>query len=159
MTCLARVVAVAMPHHVTQRGNARQYILGADADRKVSLDLLRQSIALRGLALVGYCLMSNHVHLIATPGKVDILGRALKDTHGRYAAVRPVLDRMPHFAELLSTTQDQDFGDLRLGSGRPLGTAEVVPGVERLLGRPLARRAPGRKPAISVYGEQLELLQ
>ncbi len=28
--------------------------------------------------------------------------------------VRPVLDRMPHFAELLSTTQDQDFGDLRL---------------------------------------------
>ena len=26
--------------------------------------------------------------------------------------VRAVLDRIPHFAELLSTTQDQDFGDL-----------------------------------------------
>jgi putative transposase len=30
--------------------------------------------------------MSNHVHLIAIPGKVDVMGRALKDTHGRYAA-------------------------------------------------------------------------
>ena len=86
MTRLARVVAAGVPHHVTQRGNARQYILDADADRKVYLDLLRQSIALHGLALVGYCLMSNHVHLIAIPGKVDAMGHALKDTHGRYAA-------------------------------------------------------------------------
>jgi putative transposase len=70
-----------------------------------------------------------------------------------------VLDRIPHFAELLSTTQDQDFGDLRLaeGSGRPLGTAEFVTGLERLLGRPIARRA-GRKPTASVTGVQLKLL-
>ena len=75
--------------------------------------------------------------------------------------VRPVLDRVPRFSELLSTTQDQDFGDLRLaeGSGRPLGTAEFLTGLERLLGRPLARRAPGRKHTASVSGEQLELLQ
>jgi putative transposase len=75
--------------------------------------------------------------------------------------VRPVLDRVPRFSELLSTTQDQDFGDLRPaeGSGRPLGTAEFLTGLERLLGRPLARRAPGRKPTASVSGEQLELLQ
>src|SRR5271169_5607814 len=69
--------------------------------------------------------------------------------------VRPVLDRIPHFAELLSTTEDQGFGDLRLaeGSGRPLGTADFVTGLERLLGRPIARRAPGRKPTASVDGE------
>ena len=75
--------------------------------------------------------------------------------------VRAVLDRIPHFAELLSTTQDQDFGDLRLaeGSGRPLGTAEFVTGLERLLGKPIARRAPGRKPTASVTGVQLKLLQ
>jgi putative transposase len=83
---LARAVAVGVPHDVTQQGNARQFILGADADRKVYLDLLRHSIELHGLALAGYCLMSNHVHLIAIPGKVDVMGRALKDTHGRYAA-------------------------------------------------------------------------
>jgi hypothetical protein len=70
-----------------------------------------------------------------------------------------VLDRIPHFAELLSTTQDQDFVDLRLaeGSGRPLGTVEFVAGLERLLGRPIARLAP-RKPTASVTGVQLKLL-
>jgi putative transposase len=48
--------------------------------------------------------------------------------------VRAVLDRIPHFAEMLSTTGDQDFGDLRLaeGSGRLLGTAEFVAGLEQL---------------------------
>jgi putative transposase len=59
MTRLARVVAVGVPHHITQRGNARQFILNTDADRKIYLDLLRQSIELHSLALVGYCLMSN----------------------------------------------------------------------------------------------------
>ena len=86
MTRLARVVAVGVPHHVTQRGNARQFILGGDADRRVYLDLVRQSVELHSVALIGYCLMSNHVHLIVTPGKPDALGRALKDIHGRYAA-------------------------------------------------------------------------
>ncbi len=47
MTRLARVVAVGEPHHVTQRDNARQVILGGDADRKVYLDLSRQSIELQ----------------------------------------------------------------------------------------------------------------
>jgi putative transposase len=75
--------------------------------------------------------------------------------------VRPVLDRMRHFAELLTTNEDQDFADLRLaeGSGRPLGTAEFVTSLERLLGRPIARRAPGRKPTTPVTGVQLKLLQ
>ena len=75
--------------------------------------------------------------------------------------VRPVLDRFPHFAEFLSTTEDQNFGDLRLaeGSGRPVGTADFVTALERLLGRPIARRAPGRNPTATVTGVQLKLLQ
>jgi putative transposase len=76
--------------------------------------------------------------------------------------VRPVLDRIPHFAEFLSTNEDQDFADLRLAEGngrRPLGTAEFVTSLERLLGRSIARRAPGRKPTTSVTGVQLKLLQ
>jgi REP element-mobilizing transposase RayT len=40
MARLARVVAAAVPHHVTQRGNARRFILDSDADRKVYRDLL-----------------------------------------------------------------------------------------------------------------------
>lgn len=86
MTRLARVVALGVPHHVTQRGNARRFILDGDVERRAYLDLLRQGIALHSLTLIGYCLMSNHIHLIATPGKADSLARALKDTQGRYAA-------------------------------------------------------------------------
>jgi putative transposase len=63
------VVAVDVAHHVTQRGNARQYILTSDAERTVYLDLLRQSVQLHSLSVIGYCLMSNHVHLVVIPRK------------------------------------------------------------------------------------------
>lgn len=70
-------------------------------------------------------------------------------------AVRPMLERMPDFAEQLAaaeadiTALTNAFTALRLAerTGRPVGTAAFVDGLERLLGRPLARRAPGRKPA------------
>ena len=67
MARLPRVVAVDVPHHVTQRGNARQVIFGDDSDRLTYLDLLRQHCDLYRLSLLGYCLMSNHVHLVVVP--------------------------------------------------------------------------------------------
>jgi putative transposase len=81
-----RVIAVDLPHHVTQRGNGRSFILDCDADRAVYLNLLRENIDLYGVALIGYSLVSNHVHLIAVPRKPDGLAQALKQTHGRYAS-------------------------------------------------------------------------
>jgi putative transposase len=86
MARLARVVVAEVPHHVTQRGNARRFILDGDTDRKVYLELLREDIERCQVILLGYCLMSNHVHLVMVPGKVDALAHALKGTHGRYAA-------------------------------------------------------------------------
>jgi hypothetical protein len=41
---LARVVAADVPHHGTQRGNARQYILSSDGEKMVYMDLLRQAV-------------------------------------------------------------------------------------------------------------------
>ena len=38
------------------------------------------------LSLLGYCLMSNHVHLIAVPQTETALSLSLKQAHGRYAA-------------------------------------------------------------------------
>lgn len=86
MTRLRRVVAVDVPHHLTQRGNARQYILDRDEDRAVYLKLLRENIEAYEVALLGYCLMSNHVHLIAVPARLDGLAVAFRNAHGRYAA-------------------------------------------------------------------------
>jgi putative transposase len=86
MTRLRRVVAVNVPHHLTQRGNARQYILSRDEDRAVYLKLLRENIEAYNVSLLGYCLMSNHVHLIAVPTLPDGLALACRNAHGRYAA-------------------------------------------------------------------------
>jgi putative transposase len=85
MARLSRIIAVNVPHHVTQRGNARQFLLDSDHDRAVYLDLLHRYSKLHGLSILGYCLMSNHVHLIAVPHAADSLARTLKYAHGRYA--------------------------------------------------------------------------
>ena len=83
---MARIAVVNVPHHITQRGNARQFILTTDDERTVYLNLLRKYSELCDLPLLGYCLMSNHVHLLAVPRKADSLAQALKQTHGRYAS-------------------------------------------------------------------------
>lgn len=86
MARFPRVVVVDVPHHVTQRGNARQVILGTDHERLTYMALLRQYAPLYGLSLLGYCLMSNHVHLIAVPHTQGALCQCLRHAHGRYAA-------------------------------------------------------------------------
>ena len=76
-------------------------------------------------------------------------------------SVVPVLNRVNHFAALLETDLDDEaFRAFRSseGSGRPLGNAGFIANLERLLGRPVARRASGRKSK-SAGAEQLDLLK
>jgi putative transposase len=61
-------------------------ILASDSDRSTYLALLRQYSELHRLALLGYRLMSNHVHLVVIPHGSEALAQALKHAHGRYAA-------------------------------------------------------------------------
>ncbi len=86
MARFARVVATGLPHHVTQRGNARRIIFESDTDRLVYLNLLQSNCELHALSVLGFCLMSNHVHLIVVPERVDSMGFALRHAHGRYAS-------------------------------------------------------------------------
>ena len=65
-------------------------------------------------------------------------------------AVGPVLQRVDSFADLIeSDAEDPAFAAIRSAetTGRPLGTRDFVTDLERQLGRSIARRAPGRKPA------------
>jgi putative transposase len=62
--------------------------------------------------------------------------------------VKPVLSRVTDFSRLLAEDNQNGFAAIRIAEsiGRPLGNPDFVAGLERLLGRRLARRAPGRKP-------------
>ena len=86
MARLPRVVVADVAHHVTQRGNARRYILDRDSDRQVYLELLRNTVVLYQVSVIGYCLMSNHVHVVVIPPDADSLAQTFKQTHGRYAS-------------------------------------------------------------------------
>jgi putative transposase len=86
MPRVARVVIADVAHHVTQRGNGRQFILAGESERLVYLDLLRRAVDVHELSVVGYCLMSNHVHLVVVPRRAEELAEALQRVHGRYAA-------------------------------------------------------------------------
>jgi putative transposase len=85
MPRVARVVVPGLPYHVTQRGNNRQDVFFVDDDRRFYLELLKEHAHSYGLAVVGYCLMSNHVHLVVTPGETDTLAKAIGRTHFIYA--------------------------------------------------------------------------
>ena len=75
-------------------------------------------------------------------------------------SVRPVLNRTSCFQDLLREDPEEDFVELRRseGSGRPIGTCDFIIGLERILGRKIACRAPGRKPAITTATGQLVLI-
>ena len=79
------MVAVGAPHHLTQRGNNRQDVFLVDDDRRAYLERLRQDCRACGVRVLGYCLMTNHVHLIAVPERSDSFARALRRTHSHYA--------------------------------------------------------------------------
>jgi putative transposase len=85
MPRLARAIAVGFPHHITQRGTNREAVFFTHADRAVYLDLLRTSARHASLRILAYCLMPNHVHIVAVPDQPDALAVALRRAHGRYA--------------------------------------------------------------------------
>jgi putative transposase len=93
MPRFARVVVRQCPHHVTQRGNARRDIFFTDADRRVYLGLLQQYALLRGVEVLGYCLMTNHVHLVLIPSAETALAKLMREVNMRYSQYRNAIER------------------------------------------------------------------
>ena len=67
MARLPRLVLLGIPHHVTQRGNRRERTFFEDGDYALYLDLLADGAQRAGVAIWSYCLMPNHVHIVAVP--------------------------------------------------------------------------------------------
>ena len=84
MPRIGRIVIPGCPHHITQRGNNRDDVFFVDDDRRTYLEMLADEAERFGLEVLGYCLMTNHVHLVAAPGSAESLARAVGRTHWRY---------------------------------------------------------------------------
>jgi putative transposase len=84
MARLARVVAPWHPHHVTQRGNRRQQTFFVEADYEAYLTLMAEHCGAAGVEIWAYCLMPNHVHLVAVPPSREAFVGAIGEAHRRY---------------------------------------------------------------------------
>jgi len=73
----ARIVIPNIAHHITQRGNNKQDVFFVDDDREKFLYLLSEQAKRFGVIIEGFCLMINHIHIIATPTRQDSLAKAL----------------------------------------------------------------------------------
>jgi putative transposase len=85
MSRIARIVLENFPYHITQRGNGRQRVFYVGQDYHLYLDLLRVYADDAQLQVWAYCLMPNHVHLIAVPQRPDAMASALGRTHADFA--------------------------------------------------------------------------
>lgn len=84
MARLARVVIPGIPHHITQRGNRRERTFFEDGDYALYLDLLADAALKARVEIWSYCLMPNHVHIIAVPTDADGLWRTFRRAHRDY---------------------------------------------------------------------------
>lgn len=84
MARLPRFVLPGLPHHVTQRGNRRERTFFEEGDYALYLDLLADAAGRAGVEIWSYCLMPNHVHIVAVPCDRDGLRRCFRYVHRHY---------------------------------------------------------------------------
>jgi putative transposase len=84
MARIARIIVPDIPHHITQRGNRRQQTFFGDDDYREYIALMAQWCGKYQVDIWSWCLMPNHVHLIAVPKSEEGLARAIGEAHRRY---------------------------------------------------------------------------
>ena len=112
----ARRVLPGFPHQVTQRGTDRQIVFHTQRHRRVYLDLLKVYSHQAGVRILAYCLMSNHIHLIAVPEEEDPLAVCLRRTCGRIDSILARWKRLFVERNPLCGTESGE-GRLSTGSG------------------------------------------
>jgi putative transposase len=82
---MPRLVVPGYPHHVTQRGNRRMKTFFCDDDYRAYLQLLADGKMHAEVSVWAYCLMPNHVHIVAVPEREDGLSRLFRYVHRHYS--------------------------------------------------------------------------
>ena len=84
MPRIARVIAARYPHHITQRGNNREDAFFTDEDKSFYLRTLKSYCEKWRVQVWAYCLMTNHVHILAVPSDEESLSRCIGRTNLLY---------------------------------------------------------------------------
>ena len=79
-----RFVLPGVPQHVIQRGNDRQAVFYTDDDRRCYLECLGDAARKYGCLVHAYVLMTNHVHVLATPLEATALSCTMQHLGRRY---------------------------------------------------------------------------
>jgi putative transposase len=79
------LVVPDVPLHIIQRGNDRMACFRQERDYLVYLALLQQASEKFACAVHAYCLMTNHIHLLVTPGSSDACKALMHGLAHRYA--------------------------------------------------------------------------
>jgi len=72
------------PQHIIQRGNNRQPCFFAERDYRVYLEAVEQACRKYGCQVHAYVLMTNHVHLLATPAQNWSVSQLMQSVGRRY---------------------------------------------------------------------------
>ncbi len=81
----ARMYIPGLPYHVVQRGNNREACFIEPENYQHYLELWEEVSKRYCLAVHAYCLMTNHIHFLATPSRVTSLSNVMKVAGSRYA--------------------------------------------------------------------------
>jgi len=80
----ARFIVPCVPLHILQRGHNRCPCFVEASDYDLYLRLLEQFSHLHGCRVHAYALMTNHIHLLATPERADSASEMMRSVNQRY---------------------------------------------------------------------------
>jgi putative transposase len=81
----SRLIIPGAPHHIVHKGNNGTPIFEDDFDRFSYLSLLKERSDRCELVIHGYCLMLNHIHLVATPVRAKSVQDAIGMAHNLHS--------------------------------------------------------------------------
>ena len=81
----ARMYIPGFPYHVVQRGNNREACFIEPENYQFYLELWKKLSKQYEVDVHAYCLMTNHIHFLATPATVTALSNTMKVVGSRYA--------------------------------------------------------------------------
>ena len=84
MARLPRLYLPGCAQHIIQRGNNREACFYEEADYKAYLSFLKESAAKYQVAIHAFVLMTNHVHLLATPKDEQGISRMMQAQGRKY---------------------------------------------------------------------------